>query len=412
MSKVSFGALAKAQDALAKSSDRKRKRDENDSTKPQEDKLEALRERLRQIKAEKMANGETKPSKKAKVAEKSKTKHQVRADDEEAEDDSDSDAAPHARSSKHAPAVQSSKRMVSRKRQVVDVKKPVFRDPRFENIGGPRPDENTLGKRYSFLNDYKASEVAELKKAIKKSRNGDEKEQMRKQLESMESQMKTQQRKDEQQAVKQEHKKKEKELIKDGKKPFYLKKCMLKVISHLPCPSADQMCSRAKEAGLDRPLPEHEVQAARAYHRAPSQEGGFEGEEEHARGATYCMSSQVPAAKAGTGWRCISSEREAGLRLTSKLLHFTYTLYGTQSAGESKRYHCPSLEVAQHSTRVARQNLTMQVLMWISYLPSPTGFALFHELTSLNNVTKRQLSGARSAPHSDGVCEFRCVLDE
>ncbi|KAG9204848.1 rRNA biogenesis protein rrp36 [Epicoccum nigrum] len=223
MSKVSFGALAKAQDALSKSTDRKRKRGE-DSSKPQDDKLEALRERLRQIKAEKMASGEAKPSKKPKIAEKSKTGHREQDGDEGPEDDSDSDAAPHARSSKHAPAVQSSKRMVSRKRQVVEVKKPVFRDPRFENIGGPRPDENTLTKRYSFLNDYKQSEIADLKKAIKKSRNGDEKEQMRKQLESMESQMKAQQRKDELQAVKQQHKQKEKELIKDGKNPFYLKK--------------------------------------------------------------------------------------------------------------------------------------------------------------------------------------------
>jgi ribosomal RNA-processing protein 36 len=223
MSKVSFGALAKAQDALSKSTDRKRKRGE-DSSKPQDDKLEALRERLRQIKAEKLASGEAKPSKKSKIAEKSKTGHREQDDNRGAENDSDSDAAPHARSSKHAPAVQSSKRMVSRKRQVVEVKKPVFRDPRFENIGGPQPDDNTLTKRYSFLNDYKQSEVADLKKAIKKSRNGDEKEQMRKQLESMESQMKAQQRKDELQAVKQQHKQKEKELIKDGKNPFYLKK--------------------------------------------------------------------------------------------------------------------------------------------------------------------------------------------
>jgi ribosomal RNA-processing protein 36 len=228
MSKVSFGALAKAQDALSKtqSTDQKRKRGE-DSSKSQEDKLEALRERLRQIKAEKLANGDAKPNKKSKVAEKSektKAKHSKRNESEGEEGDSDSDAAPHARSSKHAPAVQSSKRMVSRKRTVVDVKKPVFRDPRFENVGGPRPDEETVSRRYAFLNDYKASEIADLKKAIKKSRNGDEKEQMRKQLESMESQQKTQQRKDEQQAVVREHKKKEKELVKDGKQPFYLKK--------------------------------------------------------------------------------------------------------------------------------------------------------------------------------------------
>jgi ribosomal RNA-processing protein 36 len=299
MSKVSFGALAKAQDALSKSVDRKRKRGE-DSSKSQEDKLEALRARLRQIKEEKIANGETKPSKKSKVAEKSKTKRQERDESEDGQDDSDSDAAPHARSSKHAPAVQSSKKMVSRKRQVVDVKKPVFRDPRFENVGGPRPDENTLNRRYGFLKDYKASEIAELKKAIKKSRNGDEKEQMRKQLESMESQMKTQQRKEEQQAVVREHKKKEKELIKEGKQPFYLKKCMLPAILSTLRLVTNRMRSRAKEACPDRPLPEHESEAARQDYRAPSQESCLKGAAEYARGASRCMNSQVPAAKAGS----------------------------------------------------------------------------------------------------------------
>jgi ribosomal RNA-processing protein 36 len=342
MSKVSFGALAKAQDALSKSTDRKRKRGE-DSSKPQDDKLEALRERLRQIKAEKLASGEAKPSKKSKIAEKSKTGHREQDDNRGAENDSDSDAAPHARSSKHAPAVQSSKRMVSRKRQVVEVKKPVFRDPRFENIGGPQPDDNTLTKRYSFLNDYKQSEVADLKKAIKKSRNGDEKEQMRKQLESMESQMKAQQRKDELQAVKQQHKQKEKELIKDGKNPFYLKKCTLVSTLQPPCPTTDKQCSRAKEAGPDRPLPEHEVEAARQDHRTPSQEGDVEGAEEHAHGATHCMSLllQVPAAEAGSCWRFTSAERKRDRQLTSTLSYLRYTLSSIRSAGELRDTTAP-----------------------------------------------------------------------
>ena len=342
MSKVSFGALAKAQDALSKSTDRKRKRGE-DPSKPQDDKLEALRERLRQIKAAKMASGEAKPSKKPKIAEKGKAGHRKQDDDEGAEDGSDSDAAPHARSSKHAPAVQSSKRMVSRKRQVVEVKKPVFRDPRFEKIGGPQPDENTLTKRYSFLNDYKQSEIADLKKAIKKSRNGDEKEQMRKQLESMESQMKAQQRKDELQTVKQQHKQKEKELIKDGKNPFYLKKCTLVSTLQPSFQSTDKTRSRAKEAGPDRPLPKHEVEAARQDHRTPSQEGDIEGAEEHAHGATHCMSLllQVPAAEAGSCWRFTSAERKRDRQLTSTLSYLRYTLFSTQNAGELRDTTAP-----------------------------------------------------------------------
>lgn len=230
MSKVSFGALAKAQDALLKdqSANRKRKRGD-DTSRSQEDKLEALRERLRQIKAEKLANG-TQSSKKSKGTAKRKV-IQDEDEGEDGNDDSDTDGAPHARSSKHAPAVQSSKRMVSRKRKIVEVKKPVFRDPRFENISGSRPDDNTIDKRYSFLKDYRASEIADLRTAIKKSKSEDEKLRLRKQLLSMESQEHTRKRKEEQQDVVREHKKREKELVKEGKQPFYLKKSEQKKIA-------------------------------------------------------------------------------------------------------------------------------------------------------------------------------------
>lgn len=230
MSKVSFGALAKAQDALSKTqtADRKRKRGA-ETSKSQEDKLEALRERLRQIKAEKTAAG-AKPSakhkaKKSKVVQEEPTEDEDEDEDEDS-DDSESDAAPKARSSKHAPAVQSSKRMVSRKRKVVDVKKPVFRDPRFDNMGGAAPDDNIVNNRYAFLNDYKASEIAELRSTIKKTKNEAEKERLKKTLMSMESQQKAREAKEKQQEIVREHKRKEKELVKQGKQPFFLKKCM------------------------------------------------------------------------------------------------------------------------------------------------------------------------------------------
>lgn len=272
MSKISFGALAKAQDALSRqeSGDRKRKRGD-DTTKSQEDKLEALRARLRQIKAEKMASGAP-PSKKAGITKKRKVEQDAGSDDENEtdSDEAESDAAPKARSSKHAPMVQSSKRMVSRKRKVVDVKKPVFRDPRFDNMGGAALDDNTLNHRYAFLNDYRASEIAELKSSIRKSKNEGEKEKLKKKLLSMESQQKTREAKEKQQEVIREHKNKEKELIKQGKQPFYLKKCMCSFVLHQMLLIADLFCSRAKEACTDRPLPEHEVEAARQGHRAPS----------------------------------------------------------------------------------------------------------------------------------------------
>jgi ribosomal RNA-processing protein 36 len=294
MSKVTFGALAKAQDALSKQSSRKRKRGEDTST-SQEDKLQALRERLREIKAAKAATGAAPSSKKSKTSTKAKPTRQLeRDDDEESDGSDDSETAPRARSSKHAPAVQSSKRAVTRRRTVVEVKKPTARDPRFENVGGPRPDENTLNKRYAFLNEYRDSEMAELRQAIKKTKNEDDKEKLKRKLLSMESQKKARQNKEKQQEVVHEHKKKEKELIKQGKQPFYLKKCMFSPrMPRLSDSLANFQCSRAKETCTGRPLPEHEGEAAREGYRASSQEGCVQGAEEYAGGQAWRMSGSL-----------------------------------------------------------------------------------------------------------------------
>jgi ribosomal RNA-processing protein 36 len=226
MSQVSFGALAKAQDAISKqqSTDRKRKRGD-ETSKSQDDKLQVLRQRLQEIKAARMAqDAHDPPSKKAKTSKTKTARTKASKDTDEDDDSSESDAAPRARSSKHAPAVQSSKKAVSRKRKVVDVKKSNARDPRFGTVSGPQPDENAIKKRYAFLDDYKKSEMGELRDAIKKTKNETDKEKLKKKLMSMESQLKTQERKDKLQEVAREHKKKEKELVKDGKKPFFLKK--------------------------------------------------------------------------------------------------------------------------------------------------------------------------------------------
>jgi hypothetical protein len=177
--------------------------------------------------------------------------------------------------------------MVSRKRKVVDVKKPVFRDPRFDNMGGAAPDENTLGHRYAFLNDYRASEIAELRSTIKKTKNEAEKEKLKKKLLSMESQQKAREAKEQQQQVVRDHKKKEKELVTQGKQPFFLKKCMsfCHVLANITGHWMLTISSRAKETCPDRPLPEHEIEAARPCHRTPSQEGHRQGAQEHAREA-------------------------------------------------------------------------------------------------------------------------------
>lgn len=225
ISNVSFGALKQAQDAIS----RKRKRG-SDTTADQEDKLEALRARLRELKEAKSAsNGKTKTTKSSKTPAK-RTKHQDEEGSEDEEDD-DSDSAPSeegaptkSRTSKHAPTAQSSKYQVSRKRIVVDVPKRVVRDPRFDAVHQHNAHPGNSEKAYSFLRDYQKSEISELKAAIKKTKNEDEKETLRRKLGSMENRLKAKEAKEREQEIIRRHRKEERDKIKQGKNPYYLKR--------------------------------------------------------------------------------------------------------------------------------------------------------------------------------------------
>ena len=127
------------------------------------------------------------------------------------------------RTSKHAPAELSSKKAVSRKREVVPTQKINHRDPRFEPLSGAI-DEQRTQKNYSFLDTYRESEILELKLAIRKGKDSESKEKLKRALLSMESRKKAQKVKEQQQEVLRKHRKDEKGKIEQGKRPFYLKK--------------------------------------------------------------------------------------------------------------------------------------------------------------------------------------------
>lgn len=133
------------------------------------------------------------------------------------------DTKEHVRSSKHAPAELSSKKAVSRKREVVPSIKRDVRDPRFEPLTGSLNPEKAK-KNYSFLDEYRDSEIAELKSTIRLTKDPIAKDKFKGALLRMESKKKTQQRKDQEHEVLRAHRAKEKELIKQGKQPYYLKK--------------------------------------------------------------------------------------------------------------------------------------------------------------------------------------------
>lgn len=192
MGNISFGALAKAQEALGK-----RKRDP--ASEP-DNPLE-IRKKLKGSKHNLHSEG-------GEAAERKAGKKDTRD---------------FRRPSKHAPAEMSSKKAVSRKREAVATTKREYRDPRFEALSGPL-DETKIKKNYSFLDGYRDDEMKQLKDEIRKTKDPTAKETLKRALLSMESKKKTQQAKDQQQDVIRDHRAKEKELIKQGKKPFYLKK--------------------------------------------------------------------------------------------------------------------------------------------------------------------------------------------
>ena len=226
---VSFGALKQAQDALS----RKRKRG-LDSTTDQGEKLAALRARLDEIRSKSKASTSSKSSTRhvdSKAIDRPGSgikQHQTKAADTSSEPDSDSapseeEVATKSRTSKHAPASQSSRHQVTRKRTVVDVPKRTFRDPRFDALHQQSTHPGNSAKAYSFLRDYQKDEIAELKTAIKQTRNEDDKETLKRKVISMQNKIKSEEAKEREQEVLRQHRREEREKVEQGKKPFYLK---------------------------------------------------------------------------------------------------------------------------------------------------------------------------------------------
>lgn len=136
-----------------------------------------------------------------------------------------------SRTSKHAPQALPTNRAVSRKRIVVEpAATQKYRDPRFDaTIASSVPHRATAvaaaNKNYSFLSDYRDSEIQDLKASIKRSKNEAEKERLKRDLMSLEAKKRADEAKAKEQQLVSEHRKKEKGLVKDGKKnPYFLKK--------------------------------------------------------------------------------------------------------------------------------------------------------------------------------------------
>ena len=243
LSTVSFGALAEARRAAGRSGAVPRAKRKRGAGAGSEDAaFGALRERLRELQ-----RGGTKTAKGAGAGrgERGGARKSVLIDDESdgldeeeasnvsrseagSEDEEDGEEGKKGRS-KHAPAEQSSRRPVSRKRTVIALPKSTARDPRFDPLAG-RLNQDGIKKKYAFLAEYQKSELAELKSTLKaKNQLSDaERESLKRKILSVESRQKAEDAKEAQKEVQRQHRKKEQELVKQGKKPFYLKKSEVK----------------------------------------------------------------------------------------------------------------------------------------------------------------------------------------
>ncbi|PQQ15146.1 ribosomal RNA processing protein 36 homolog [Prunus yedoensis var. nudiflora] len=128
------------------------------------------------------------------------------------------------RANKNRPMEVSCKKPVTRFREIIQGSKKVVRDPRFESLCGTL-DVDGFRKRYDFLfaNELPA-EREELQKQVKKSKDPEVIEELKKRISWIDKQLKSESAKRTEAAILAEHKQKEREAAKQGKQPFFSKK--------------------------------------------------------------------------------------------------------------------------------------------------------------------------------------------
>lgn len=139
------------------------------------------------------------------------------------------------RANKNRPMEVSSTKRVSRFREVIQAPKKVARDPRFESLCG-KFDEEGFKKRYNFI--YEESLPAEKEKLQKQLRSSEDPrviEELENRIAWIDKQMKADSTKTKTRTAKimSEHKKRAREAVKQGKRPFYIKKSEVRKQLHI-----------------------------------------------------------------------------------------------------------------------------------------------------------------------------------
>ncbi len=127
-----------------------------------------------------------------------------------------------------APVEESSTKEVSRFRDVIEVKKPKRRDPRFDSTSGTF-DEHMYRQSYGFINEMKGEELKKIKKQMRETPKGTpEHDALFSQFSRLQTALQLERKKANLVNVKREVKRAEISAVKEGKKAFYMSETQLK----------------------------------------------------------------------------------------------------------------------------------------------------------------------------------------
>ncbi|ESO87718.1 hypothetical protein LOTGIDRAFT_234962 [Lottia gigantea] len=149
---------------------------------------------------------------------------------------------------KNRPKEMSSKKRVPIFRKVIEVKRKLNRDPRFDDLSGTF-DEKQFKHSYAFLEEMKQKEKKQIVRAMKKEKDKSRKSELKslanryKQLED------SSKRKEKTNSLLNQWKTRERELVRDGKKPYFLKQSDVKKLE-----LADKYKELKEKGGLEKYL--------------------------------------------------------------------------------------------------------------------------------------------------------------
>lgn len=128
------------------------------------------------------------------------------------------------RQNKNRPMEMSAKRPVPILRQVVTARKPMFRDPRFDDLSGEYKPE-IFEKTYKFIDDIRSREKQLVQKKLRKLKtHGQKREELSYLLRRMENQERAKKNREEQRERELQFKRQQRERANQGAAPFFLKK--------------------------------------------------------------------------------------------------------------------------------------------------------------------------------------------